>query len=232
MIFLGLKYLIRVALSVNYVHRVQHLKTRILGLSGSPRTSSNTAILIETALHAAEQEGAVTEFIDLSYLDIRACKHCTDCSKTGKCTQDDDLNKVAETMKAADGIIIGSPDHFASVATPMKNVMDRTGRFLHLEGKVAAGIIVGRRSGVDLALSHLLFFLLVKEMVVPGAVYWPVGYALNAGDIRGDTEAMSMAEQVGKRVAILATTLIQSPLPWTHEERPTGQKVRFGDEWK
>ena len=211
---------------------MQHLRTRILGLSGSPRTSSNTAILIETALEAAEREGAITEFIDLSYLDIGVCQHCSECSGIGKCKLDDDLNKVAHTMRNADGIIFGSPDHFASVATPMKNVMDRTGRFLHLEGKVAAGIIVGRRSGVDLALSHLLFFLLVKEMIVPGAIHWPIGYALNAGDVRADTEAMAMAEQVGKRVAILATTLVHNPLPWSHEERPMGQKVRFGDEWK
>ena len=211
---------------------MQYLRTRILGLSGSPRTSSNTAILVETALEAAEREGAITEFIDLSYYKIKACEHCSECSQTGKCKLDDDLNKIAETMKAADGIIMGSPDHFASVATPLKNVMDRTGRFLHLEGKVAAGIMVGRRSGIDLGLSHLLFFLLVKEMIVPGAVYWPIGFALNAGDIRGDTEAMTMAEQIGRRVAQLATALVRNPMPWSHEPRPVGQKIRFGDEWK
>ncbi|MFW9974724.1 MAG: flavodoxin family protein [Candidatus Thorarchaeota archaeon] len=208
------------------------MRTRILGLSGSPRTSSNTAILVEIALEAAEREGAITEFIDLSSHNIKACEHCCECSKAGKCKLDDDLNKIAETMKAADGIIMGSPDHFASVATPMKNLMDRTGRFLHLEGKVAAGIVVGRRSGLDLALSHLLFFLLVKEMIVPGAIYWPIGFALNAGDIRADTEALSMASQIGKRVTILATTLVRNPVPWAHEPRPSGQKVRFGDEWK
>lgn len=135
-------------------------------------------------------------------------------------------------MKAADGIIWGSPDHYASVATPMKNLMDRTGRFLHLEGKVAAGLVVGRRSGTDFALSQLLFFMLVKEMIVPGGVYWPIGFALNAGDIRADTEAIAMATQMGKRVAILASTLVRNPIPWANEPRPVGQKVRFGDEWK
>lgn len=211
---------------------MQYLRTRILGISGSPRTSSNTATLIETALKAAKKEGAIIEYIDLSSLNIGVCEHCCECTQTGKCKLDDDLNKVAETMKAADGIILGSPDHFASVATPMKNLMDRTGRFLHLEGKVGAGIAVGRRSGVDLALTHLLFYILVKEMIVPGGVHWPIGFALNAGDIRADTEALDMAEQMGHRVAILASTLVRNPVPWAHELRPTGQKVRFGDEWK
>ena len=211
---------------------MQYLRTRILGISGSPRTSSNTAILVETALAAAQKEGAIVEFIDLSFLNVGVCEHCSECTHLGKCKLDDDLNRIAETMKAADGIILGSPDHFASVATPLKNLMDRTGRFLHLEGKVATGIVVGRRSGIDLALSHLLFFILVKEMIVPGGVYWPIGFALNAGDIRADTEALAMAKQMGQRVAILASTLVRNPIPWAHEPRPVGQKVRFGDEWK
>ena len=184
------------------------------------------------ALEAARKEGAVVEFIDLSFLNIGVCEHCNECTKFGECKIDDDLNKVAETMKVADGIIWGSPDHFASVATPMKNLMDRAGRFLKLEGKVACGIVVGRRSGIDLALSQLLFFMLVKEMIVPGGMHWPIGFALNAGDIRADTEAMAMATQMGKRVAILATTLVRNPVPWALDPRPVGQKVRFGDEWK
>ena len=211
---------------------VQYLRTRILGLSGSPRTSSNTAILVETALAAAEKEGAIIEFIDLSCQKLQPCEHCNECTQLGRCKIDDNLATIAETMKAADGIIWGSPDHYASLATPMKNLTDRIGRFLHLEGKVAGGMVVGRRSGMDLALSHLLFFLLVKEMIVPGCLYWPIGTALNAGDIRADTEAMDMATQLGKRVAILATNLVRNPVPWAHEPRPTGQKVRFGDEWK
>jgi len=211
---------------------VQSLRTRILGLSGSPRTSSNTSALIEAALEAAKDAGAKTEFIELADLNIGICEHCNECTQLGRCKTNDDLNKVAETMKAADGIIFGSPDHYAAMATPMKNLMDRTGRFLHLEGKVGAGIVVGRRSGTDLALSLIQFFMLVKEMIIPGTYTWPVGFALNAGDIRADTEAIAMAEQVGRRVAQLATILVRTPVPWLSETRPNGQKVRFGDEWR
>ncbi|MFW9794241.1 MAG: flavodoxin family protein [Candidatus Thorarchaeota archaeon] len=208
------------------------MRTRVMGICGSPRTSSNTSILVETALQASEDVGAKTEFLELADLDISACEHCNECTQLGKCKIADDLNRIAETMKAADGIIFGSPDHYASLATPMKNLIDRTGRFLHLEGKIGAGIVVGRRSGTDLALNTIQFFMLVKEMIVPGSVSWPVGFALNAGDIRADTEALAMASQIGNRVATLATILVRNPVPWSHEPRPMGQKVRFGDEWK
>ncbi|MFW9925389.1 MAG: flavodoxin family protein [Candidatus Thorarchaeota archaeon] len=203
-----------------------------MGICGSPRTSSNTSILVDSALQAAQLVGAKTEFLELADLHIGACEHCSECSRLGKCKIDDDLNKIAKTMKDADGIIFGSPDHYASLASPMKNLMDRTGRFLHLEGKVGAGIVVGRRSGTDLALSHIQFFMLVKEMIVPGSVSWPIGFALNAGDIRADTEAIDMATQIGTRVATLASILVRNPVPWSNEPRPNGQKVRFGDEWK
>jgi multimeric flavodoxin WrbA len=193
---------------------------------------SNTATLVETALTAAEGAGAKIEFIELADFDIGVCDHCNECTQLGKCKIDDDLNRVAETMKAADAIIFGSPDHFASMATPMKNLMDRTGRFLHLEGKVGAGIVVGRRSGTDLVLTLIHFFMLVKEMIIPGTVSWPVGFALNAGDIRADTEAIAMASQLGTRVAELASILVRTPVSWSHEPRPTDKKARFGDEWK
>ncbi len=208
------------------------MKTRVLGISGSPRMSSNTSILVEIVLQAAEEAGAKTEFLELADLNIGACEHCSECTELGKCKLDDDLNKIADTMKVADAIIFGSPDHYASVSTPMKNLMDRTGRFLHLEGKIGAGIVVGRRSGTDIALTHLLFFMFVKEMIMPGNVNWPVGFALNPGDIRADTEATHMATQLGRRVSTLASILVQNPVPWSHEPRPLEQKVRFGDEWK
>jgi multimeric flavodoxin WrbA len=51
---------------------VYYLKPRILGISGSPRTSSNTAILVETALEAAKEEGAVIEYIDLANTALSA----------------------------------------------------------------------------------------------------------------------------------------------------------------
>jgi multimeric flavodoxin WrbA len=188
--------------------------------------------MVETSLLAAESAGATTEFIELAELDIGICDHCNECTQLGKCKIDDDLNRVAEKMKVADAIIFGSPDHYASMATPMKNLMDRTGRFLHLEGKVGAGIVVGRRSGTDFALTLIHFFMLVKEMIIPGTVSWPVGFALNAGDIHADTEALATAKQVGTRVTSLASILVHTPVPWSHEPRPNEQKVRFGDEWK
>ncbi|MFW9846609.1 MAG: flavodoxin family protein [Candidatus Thorarchaeota archaeon] len=205
---------------------------RVLGISGSNRQGGNTSTLVETALLAAEEAGAVIEFIELADLEINPCKHGLDCYQLGRCIQDDDLNSVIDKMTKAHGIILGSPVHYATVTSQMKNFMDRAGRFAHLEGKIGAAMVVARKSGADMVLSQMLFFMLVKEMIIPGGISWPSGFALNVGDVRNDMEAMRMAQQTGKRVAALSDLVAKVPVPWHYEPRPKDEKQRFGDEWR
>ena len=61
------------------------MRTRILGISGSPRTTGNTSTLVETALKSAKNEEALVEFVDLAELNINECEHCSECYKIGKC---------------------------------------------------------------------------------------------------------------------------------------------------
>ena len=205
---------------------------KVVGISGSNRQGGNTSTLVELALDAARDYGVETEFIELADFQILPCRHFLKCYELGRCSQDDDLNPIIEKMCNAHGIIFGSPVHYASVTSQMKNFMDRVGRFAHLEGKIGAALAVARKSGADIALNQLLFFMLVKEMIVPGGVSWPIGFAMNVGDIRSDMEAMRMAEQMGRRVAFLSDLVAKLPVPWHYEPRPKDEKSRFGDEWK
>jgi multimeric flavodoxin WrbA len=201
----------------------------MVGISGTHRSGGNTTVLVDMALKSAEDLGAKTALIELCELDLVPCKHCGECNTTRSCNQEDDLNRVVDTMSVADAIIMGAPVHFGSVPAPMKNLIDRAGRFADFAGKVGAALVVSRRSGIDMTLSQLHFFLLVKEMVVPGIPSWPIGFALNPGDIRADTESISAARDLGYRVHILTANLKERPLPWTHSIPAT---KTFGDEWK
>jgi len=205
--------------------------TLIVGISGSSRKGGNTSTLIEIALKSAQEVGAETELIELSGMDLRPCKHQGKCYELGECEQDDDLNIIVKRMMHADGIIFGSPVHFGSVTAAMKNFMDRAGRFAHLEGKVGCSIVVANRSGADITESQMIFFMLVKEMIIPGGSYWPTGTALNVGDIRSDLDAIDMAKQMGRRVAQLADILHKVPVSWHYEPLPE-ELVRFGERWR
>ena len=81
---------------------------RILGIVGSPRKGSNTHILVERVLEGAKSVGAEPKKITLSELDIRPCRACDSCLKTGQCVQKDDFEIVLEEMKTSHGNYIVS----------------------------------------------------------------------------------------------------------------------------
>ncbi|MDO9097889.1 MAG: flavodoxin family protein [Candidatus Methanoperedens sp.] len=103
---------------------------KILGISGSPRAKGNTDILVQEALRAASGMGAKTEFIALSGKKIKPCIGCGTCytgNSKGICViKDDDIPRIYEAMKEADGIIVGSPVYFLSVTAQLKALFDRS----------------------------------------------------------------------------------------------------------
>lgn len=118
---------------------------KILAINGSHRPGKGTATLVNVALEEARAAGAETELIELATCDIKFCLGCNHCLRHTDCSiTDDDMPRIADALKAADGIILASPNYSANVTARMKNFMDRT-RYLHmvedqLKGKVGAVI--------------------------------------------------------------------------------------------
>ncbi|MDF1539876.1 MAG: flavodoxin family protein [Candidatus Thorarchaeota archaeon] len=204
----------------------------ILGISGSPRTGGNTSTLINAALESAAKEGVETKLIELGEYKLSVCLHGANCYELGRCIQEDGLNDIAKAMQVADGIIFGSPAYYGAVPGLMKNMFDRVGRFVDFRGKVGSSISVGRRSGMALTNVEMMFFMYVKEMIIPGIHGWPSGFALHPSDVLGDTEAMSMAREIGSRVAILAKLLSKNPPSWTIPPPNGIPRPAFGDDWR
>src|SRR5512143_1689965 len=96
-------------------------------VNGSPRSSGATATIPKEAQHyLAEKDGAQVQYIDLSKLDIKFCKGCLACYRTGKCSvTDDEVEAIANKVKASDGIIIGSPTYGSNISGLLKNFLDR-----------------------------------------------------------------------------------------------------------
>lgn len=115
---------------------------KILAFNGSHRAGKGTASLIEAALEEARAGGCETELIELSRCDIGYCIGCNRCLGKPECTVQDDMQELYEKMKAADGIILGSPNYFANVTARMKCFMDRT-RPLHMTANALKGKVGG-----------------------------------------------------------------------------------------
>jgi len=87
---------------------------KLLGVVGSMRKEGNTYKMVKAALESAREQGAETEVVHISDMNIEPCRACYDqCSKQPYiCPLQDDLAAVLDRMKGADAIIIGSPLYF------------------------------------------------------------------------------------------------------------------------
>jgi multimeric flavodoxin WrbA len=117
---------------MNHVSKIQ-----VLGIVGSPRRGGNTEVLVEEVLAGAHAEGSTVSKVILDELDIRPCKGCFACAKTGKCIQEDDMAKLAEQMKNSQVWVLGTPIYWWGPTAQFKAFLDRwvSIRRAHFRGK-------------------------------------------------------------------------------------------------
>jgi len=98
----------------------------ILGVVGSARRWGNSDLLVRQALFGAQAEGATVKAVRLTELNLSSCTGCMRCvAGDPLCPLDDDLAWLADTMQAADGLILAAPTYFLGPAAVVKLVLDR-----------------------------------------------------------------------------------------------------------
>ena len=171
---------------------------KVLGIVCSPTLGGNAETLVRESLEGAADKGAETDLISFSSIDVKPCDGCRRCTKTGECVIDDDMKDVYPKLRAADGIIIGTPVYFWTVAAQAKLLMDRTFSLYHekrLGGKVCGCIAVAGARGTANALTVLNMFFL-------GHLMRPVSNGLSAhGAVKNDERAMRGVHDLGLRIA-------------------------------
>jgi multimeric flavodoxin WrbA len=98
---------------------------KVLGISTSPRTQSNSDILLRQALAGAQSVGAEAEYIRLCKLNIVPCSACGACYATGSCPIQDDFQIVLPKLLEADRLVFAAPIFFMSVCAQAKILIDR-----------------------------------------------------------------------------------------------------------
>jgi multimeric flavodoxin WrbA len=188
---------------------------KVLAINGSARKDGNTAILIRHVFSELEVAGIECELVQLAGKKIHGCVACTTCfaRKDGYCgQQDDEGNALLEMMKAADGIILGSPTYVADVTPEIKALIDRACMVARANDglfrrKVGAGGGAVRRAGAIHALDSLNHFFLISEMIIPGSSYWNIGIGRERGDVERDAEGIQTMKTLGRNMAwLLART--------------------------
>jgi multimeric flavodoxin WrbA len=184
---------------------------KVIAFNGSPNKEGNTYHGIKIVLEELEKEGIEAEIIHVGNKSIRGCIACRKCSqnKNGKCIlATDQVNEWIEKMKEADGIILGSPVHYSSIAGTMKSFLDRAFRVAEandnlLRYKIGTSVVAVRRSGGIPTFNQLNNYINHSEMFMPTSNYWNVINGTKPGDALLDEEGIQIMRVLGKNMAWL-----------------------------
>lgn len=87
---------------------------KVLVITSNPRKTGALATLTEDAARGARDADAEVEEIRLAECDIGYCRFCMTCFKDkhspiGRCVQHDDMSRLLEKLREADGYVMASP---------------------------------------------------------------------------------------------------------------------------
>ncbi len=188
---------------------------KVVTINGSPKKNGNTATALDAVTAALTENGIETERIDIGTRAIHGCIACGKCfeMKNRRCILDDDiLNATLETVFTADGIVVGSPVHYAGIGGALKSFLDRaffvaaanSGLFRH---KAAAGIVAVRRGGEVTAWDQLNKYFTISEMFMASSHYWNMVFGHAPGECKDDGEGMQGMQILGENLAWLVKAL-------------------------
>jgi NAD(P)H-dependent FMN reductase len=102
---------------------------KVVAVNGSPRSGWNTDMLINEAVKGAESKGATVQKFDLykleSYTGCISCFGCKRKAHEGECMAKDGLKPVLDSIREADGLILGAPNYFSDLSAQFKTFYER-----------------------------------------------------------------------------------------------------------
>jgi multimeric flavodoxin WrbA len=182
---------------------------KVLLINGSPKQNGNTAFALEQMAEVFAAQGIETETIQVGSQVVRGCVACGTCYKTGKCVFDDMVNEVAEKLKEADGMVVGSPVYYASPNGTLISFLDRLFYSSNFSKrmKVGAVVAVARRGGCTAALDVLTKYFTISEMPVASSTYWNMIHGGKPGEARQDAEGIRTMRNLAKNMAFLMKSI-------------------------
>jgi NAD(P)H-dependent FMN reductase len=171
---------------------------KIVGINGSLRPGSYSAMALEVAISRVGALGIETEIIDLRKLSLPFCNGGDDYSDYP------DVAKMQQTVKSAAGLILATPEYHGSVSGVMKNALDLMS-FEELSGKVAGLIsVLGGQSNSN-ALNDLRIILRwVHAWVIPEQI--GLGQAWKVFNEEGEI----LDEKLSQRFDAFAASLVDN----------------------
>ncbi|MCP4023541.1 MAG: flavodoxin family protein [Desulfobacteraceae bacterium] len=133
------------------------MQPQVMGISGSPVKNSNTDRMVK---HILASTGLESEFVKLSDINVRPCRACKQCVSDNLCKQKDDFPALAQKIKAAGAIVVGSYCPYSSVDGFTKAFLERLWCLRHVNnfvrGKLAVTVVTGLAPMITGKVSEML----------------------------------------------------------------------------
>lgn len=137
---------------------------RIVGIAGSLRPDSCTHQALNLAVQRVEAIGASVEVLDLRTMTLPFC------DGGDQYPGYPDVARLQDAVKAADGLILATPEYHGSVSGVLKNALDLMS-FEHLSDKVAGLVsVLGGQSNSNALNDLRLIVRWVHGWVIPEQV--------------------------------------------------------------
>jgi multimeric flavodoxin WrbA len=184
---------------------------KVVAFNGSPKKEGNTYYALKLVCEQLQQKGIETEIVHLGNKGIKGCLACGKCreNRDEKCIiKTDDVNIWIQKMKQADGILLGSPVHYAALSANIKAFLDRAFYVSGSNGnlfrhKVGASVVAVRRSGGLPTFNEMNNYLHYSEMFIATSNYWNVIHGSVPGDVHQDEEGVQIMRVLGKNMSFL-----------------------------
>lgn len=174
---------------------------QVVGLVGSLRPGSYTRLAVQLALSGASELGAATKLIDLRDYALPFCDGSKDESHYPP-----DVARLRSDLRAATGIIVGTPEYHGGYSGVLKNALDLMG-FSEFEGKTIGLLgVSGGRMGAAHALAGLrTASRSLRAWVLPSEVSIPqVSQQFDANGLLKDADLAQRVKDLGRQVARFA----------------------------
>ena len=182
---------------------------KVLLINGSPHQNGTTHAALSEVAKTLLSEGIESEIINIGHLPIRGCAACYACTKLQRCVFDDAVNEIAKKFEEADGLIVGSPVHYAAPSGALISLLDRlfySTRF-DKRDKVGAAVVCARRGGCTAAFDVLNKYFSISGMPIATSTYWNQVHGANAEDAALDEEGMQCMRNLARNTAFLIKSI-------------------------
>ncbi|MFT4301801.1 MAG: flavodoxin family protein [Desulfovibrio sp.] len=199
---------------------------KVLLINGSPHPKGCTFTALSTVATQLEKNGVESQMIQIGSKAIRGCIACGKCKDTGYCIfKDDQVNEVIDLLRAADGVVVGSPVYYAGPNATLCALLDRVFfmKSAPYAFKPAAAIVSCRRGGASASFDRLNKYFTIARMPVVSSQYWNSVHGNNAEEVVQDKEGMQIMRTLGDNMAWLVKCIAAgkaaginppTPEPW------------------